>query len=48
MQNFKEQNQIAVETMTRGFVNAIDENNWIEADKFLDMMILYQEKLEVQ
>jgi cytochrome c-type biogenesis protein CcsB len=45
MQNFKEQNQIAVETMTRGFVNAIDENNWIEADKFLDMMILYQEKV---
>ena len=44
MQSFKEQNQVAVETMTRGFVNSIDDSNWAEANKFLDMMTLYQQK----
>lgn len=44
MQSFKGQNQIAVETMTRGFVNSVADNNWIEANKFLDMMIMYQQK----
>jgi cytochrome c-type biogenesis protein CcsB len=44
MQNFKNQNQIAVETMTRGFVNSVVDSNWIEANKFLSMITLYQQK----
>ena len=44
MQSFKEQNQVAVETMTRGFVNSIDDSNWNEANKYLDMITLYQQK----
>jgi cytochrome c-type biogenesis protein CcsB len=44
MQNFKDQNQVAVETMTRGFVNSIVDSNWMEANKFLSMITLYQQK----
>jgi cytochrome c-type biogenesis protein CcsB len=44
MQSFKNQNQVAVETMTRGFVNSIVDSNWLEANKFLSMITLYQQK----
>ena len=44
MQNFKDQNQLAVETMTRGFINSIVDNDWQEANKFLSMMTIYQQK----
>ncbi|MDD2291420.1 MAG: cytochrome c biogenesis protein CcsA [Aliarcobacter sp.] len=44
MQNFKGTNQSAVETMTRGFINSVVDNNWEEANKFLSMMTLYQQK----
>ena len=44
MQNFKGQNQVAVETMTRGFINSIVDNNWEEANKYLSMMTIYQQK----
>ena len=44
MQNFKNQNQLAVETMTRGFINSVVDNNWEEANKFLSMITIYQQK----
>ena len=44
MQSFKNQNQVAVETMTRGFVNSVVDSNWLEANKFLSMITLYQQK----
>lgn len=44
MQNFKNQNQVAVETMTRGFINSIVDNNWEEANKFLSMITIYEQK----
>ncbi len=45
MQTFKGQTQAAVETMVRGFINAVIQNQWEEADKFVSMMSLYQEKI---
>lgn len=44
MQNFRNQNQVAVETMTRGFINSIVDNNWEEANKYISMMTMYQQK----
>jgi cytochrome c-type biogenesis protein CcsB len=44
MQIFKGQNQAAVESMTRGFINSIVDYNWTEANKYLSMMTIYQEK----
>ena len=44
MQNFKNQNQVAVESMTRGFINSIVDNNWEEANKFLSMITIYEQK----
>ncbi len=45
MQTFTGQNQAAVETITRGFVNAIVEGKWEDADNFINMISLYQEKV---
>lgn len=44
MQNFKGGNQVAVESMTRGFINSVVDNNWEESNKYLSMMTLYQQK----
>ena len=44
MQIFKGQNQVAVETMTREFINYVVESNWEEANKFLSMITIYQQK----
>ena len=44
MQIFKGQNQVAVETMTREFINYVVESNWEEANKFLSMIKIYQQK----
>ncbi len=44
IQGFKGQNQIAVEAMTKGFINCVVENNWDEANKFLSMIAIYQQK----
>ena len=44
MQIFKGQNQVAVETMTREFINYVVESNWEEANKFLSMIAIYQQK----
>ena len=45
IQSFGGENQKAIETITRGFVNSVVEANWNEANKFIDMISLYQEKV---
>jgi len=45
IQSFTGQNQAAVETITRGFITAIVENNWKDAENFISMISLYQEKI---
>jgi cytochrome c-type biogenesis protein CcsB len=45
MQTFTGQNQAAVETITRGLVNSIVENKWEDADNFINMISIYQEKV---
>ncbi|MGM0520182.1 MAG: cytochrome c biogenesis protein CcsA [Campylobacterota bacterium] len=45
MQTFQGQTQTAVETMVRGFINSVVQNKWEEANKFLSMISLYQEKV---
>ena len=45
MQIFTGQNQAAIESITRGFINAIVENKWEDVDNFINMMALYQEKV---
>lgn len=45
IQNFQGQNKTAVETITRGLINAIVENKWEDANNFVNMISLYQEKV---
>ncbi|MGA1939234.1 cytochrome c biogenesis protein CcsA [Arcobacter sp. YIC-310] len=45
MKTFEGQSQRAVELMTRGFINSVIESDWEQANKFIDMIKLYQEKL---
>lgn len=45
IQSFTGQNQAAVETITRGFITAVVENNWKDAENFISMISLYQEKI---
>lgn len=44
MQNFKGANQTAVESMTRGFINSVVDNNWTDANNYLSMITMYQQK----
>jgi cytochrome c-type biogenesis protein CcsB len=45
IQNFSGQNKTAIETITRGFINAIVENKWEDADNFISMISMYQKKV---
>jgi cytochrome c-type biogenesis protein CcsB len=45
IENFTGQNKTAVETITRGFINAIVEKKWEDADKFISMISIYQQKV---
>jgi cytochrome c-type biogenesis protein CcsB len=45
IQNFTGQNKTAIETITRGFINAIVENKWEDADNFISMISMYQKKV---
>ncbi|MGA1932242.1 cytochrome c biogenesis protein CcsA [Arcobacter sp. YIC-464] len=45
MQTFEGQSGRAVELMTRGFINSVIQNEWEQANKFLDMIKLFQEKI---
>ncbi|WP_228149984.1 cytochrome c biogenesis protein CcsA [Malaciobacter molluscorum] len=42
---FKGQNKTAVETMTRGFVNSVINEDYDSANKFIDMISTYQKKV---
>lgn len=44
-QFFMGKNKEAVETMIRGFVNSVIEEKYEEANKFIDMIQIYQEKV---
>jgi len=45
MKNFKGQNKTAIEAMTRGFINSVVQEQWEQANKFLDMIKSYQSKV---
>ena len=47
IQGFAGQNQSAVESITRGFINSIVENRWEDAQNFISMIDLYQRKVGV-
>ncbi len=44
MKSFKGDNQKAVESMVRGFINSVVNENWEVSNKFVDMLTQYQEK----
>ena len=43
--SFEGQNKAAVETITRGFINSIVESKWEDANNFINMISLYQQKV---
>ena len=45
MKEFTGKNQKAVEAMTRGFIDAMTNADYAQANKFLDFMIQYQKKV---
>lgn len=45
MKTFTGESKPAVEAMTRGFINSVIESNWEQANKFLDMIDLFQQKV---
>lgn len=45
IQNFTGQNKTAIETITRGFINAIVENKWEDANNFISMISVYQQRV---
>jgi cytochrome c-type biogenesis protein CcsB len=48
MKTFTGENKKAVESMIRGFINSIIDENWDIANKFLDIIVQYQEKAGVK
>lgn len=45
MQVFTGQNQAAINSVVRGFMNSLAENNWESANNFIDMIALYQDRV---
>lgn len=45
MREFTGVNQTAIETMTRGFVNSVMDGNFSEANKYIDLISEYQQKV---
>lgn len=45
IEKFEGQNKNAVETLTRGFITSVVSENWNEANKFLSMIEMYQDKV---
>lgn len=45
MQSFEGQNKTAIEGMVRGYINSVIEADWDNANKFIEMMRTYQEKV---
>ena len=45
MQKFKGDNQKAIESLVRGFINSTADNNWELANKFIEMISQYQSQI---
>ena len=45
IENFEGKNKSAIETITRGFINALVQSKWEDADNFINMISLYQERV---
>lgn len=45
MQDFTGQNQVAINSVVRGFMNSLAENDWESANNYIDMIALYQDKV---
>ena len=45
MNTFTGDNQIAIESLIRGFINSVISENWELSNKFIDMIIQYQTKV---
>ena len=45
IQSFSGQNKTAIETITRGLINSIVENKWSDANNFLSMISVYQQRV---
>ncbi|MDZ7819681.1 MAG: cytochrome c biogenesis protein CcsA [Aliarcobacter sp.] len=45
IQNFTGQNKTAIETITRGLINSIVENKWEDANNFINMISIYQQRV---
>jgi cytochrome c-type biogenesis protein CcsB len=44
MKDFQGENQEAVKQMVRGFINSVIENKWTDANKFISMISIYQQR----
>ncbi len=44
IKTFKSENQKAIESMVRGFINSVIDENWLISNKFISMIKQYQEK----
>ncbi|MFY4861108.1 cytochrome c biogenesis protein, partial [Aliarcobacter butzleri] len=45
IETFEGENQFAIDSITRGLINSIIENKWEDANNFIDMIALYQDKI---
>jgi len=45
MQTFTGDNQVAIESLVRGFINSIIQEDWELSNKFIDMVIQYQSQV---
>jgi len=45
MNTFTGDNQVAIESLIRGFINSVISENWELSNKFIDMIIQYQTKV---
>ncbi|RXJ76651.1 cytochrome C biogenesis protein [Aliarcobacter skirrowii] len=44
IQNFSGQNQVAISQLVRGLLNSVAEYDWVESDKYVELIAMYQEK----
>ncbi|WP_258237391.1 cytochrome c biogenesis protein CcsA [Arcobacter sp. AHV-9/2010] len=44
IQNFSGQNQVAISQLVRGLLNSVAEYDWLESDKYIELIAMYQEK----
>jgi len=45
IQEFTGQNQVAINSITLGLMNSLVENDWTNANNYIDMIALYQDKV---